>query len=76
MKYQNHRTEPHFTFLKEGLKTIDGRLREGWYCQVKPGDEIQVMSQRNNDSVLVRVKRVAKYSSISEMLTKEPLTKW
>lgn len=75
MKYHNHRTEPYFTFLKNGQKTIEGRVRKGWYRNVKPGDEIEVYNEEEMDKVLVLVKRVAQYQSIREMLAKEPIKK-
>lgn len=75
MKYRNHRVEPYFTFLKNGQKTVEGRVREGKYCNIKPGDEIDVFNVEETESVLVSVKRVACYKSIKDMLTKEGVKK-
>lgn len=75
MRYHNHRAEPYFTFLKNGRKTIEGRVRKGWYCNVQPGDEIVVFNEEETDSLVVVVKRVARYKSIKEMLTREPMEK-
>lgn len=69
MRYHNHRAEPYFTFLKTGQKTIEGRVREGWYCNVKPGDEIEVYNNGETESILTKVKRVTQYQSVREMLT-------
>ncbi len=73
MKYHNHRAEPYFTFLKNGQKTIEGRVRKGWYAEVKPGDEIEVRNNEETESVQVVVTRVAKYDSIRSMLERESL---
>lgn len=73
MKYHNHRAEPYFTFLKNGLKTIEGRVRKGWYADVQVDDEIVVSNVEETDSVEVVVTRVAKYDSIKNMLESEPL---
>lgn len=75
MKYHNHRAEPYFTFLKNGQKTIEGRVRKGWYCNVKLGDEIEVYNENETDSILTKVIRVTQYPSIRDMLTKESINK-
>jgi ASC-1-like (ASCH) protein len=75
MKYSHHRSEPYFTYLKNGQKTIEGRMRKGWYCNVQPGDEIEVLNEDESDKVEVMVKRVTPYPSIREMFTQEPIKK-
>jgi ASC-1-like (ASCH) protein len=69
--YHNHRAEPYFTFLKEGQKTIEGRINKGWYRTVKPGDHIIVYNEKETDSVKTVVTNVRKYTSIREMLEVE-----
>ncbi|MFA6436749.1 MAG: ASCH domain-containing protein [Candidatus Paceibacterota bacterium] len=73
--YHNHRTEPYFTFVKNGQKTIEGRIRKGKYQFIKPGDRIIVYNNQETESVEVFVKRVQAYISIKEMLEKEPIKK-
>lgn len=73
--YHNHRAEPYFTFLKNGQKTIEGRIKKGWYRFVRPGDHIIVYNEEENDSIEVLVKDVRTYSSIQEMLEQEPIKK-
>lgn len=75
IKYKNHRSEPYFTFLKNGQKTIEGRVKEGKYAKILPGDLIDVFNNEETDLVKVVVKRVADYASIKEMLTIEPIEK-
>ena len=75
MRYHNHRAEPYFTFLKNGQKTIEGRIRKGWYRNVQPGDEIVVYNDKETDGIETLVGRVAKYRSIEDMLTHEPIKK-
>lgn len=75
MKYKNHRSEPYFTFLKNGQKTIEGRIRREKYAEISAGDLIDVFNNEESEYVKVRVKRVTNYRSIREMLTKEPLRK-
>lgn len=75
MKYRNHRKEPYFTFLKNGQKTIEGRLRKGKYTKIQPGDILEVNDENETEKIEVLVKRVSYYRSIKEMLTSEPLKK-
>lgn len=73
--YNNHRSEPYFTFVKNGQKTIEGRINKGEYRFVKPGDHIVVFNNEETDSVEVIVKDVRHYYSIKNMLDNEPLGK-
>lgn len=38
--YYKHLSEPWFTYLREGRKTVEGRLATGDWAQMKTGDEI------------------------------------
>ncbi len=73
--YKNHRAEPYFTFVKNGQKTIEGRIRKGNYRFLKPGDHVIVYNNEETESVEVLVKGVRNYRSFREMLTNEPLKK-
>jgi ASC-1-like (ASCH) protein len=73
--YRNHRAEPYFTFLKNGEKTVEGRIKKGLYKHVKPGDHIVVYNNEETDSVEVLVKATRDYSSIRAMLEGEELRK-
>lgn len=73
--YHNHRAEPYFTFLKNGQKTIEGRIRKGWYRFVKPGYHIVVYNEEETDSCETLVRDVRTYSSIKEMLEFEQFKK-
>lgn len=71
--YKNHRAEPYFTFVKNGQKTVEGRLKKGEYANLKPGDHIIVCNNEETDSVEVTVRAVRQYRSFQEMLDTEPL---
>lgn len=72
--YHNHRVEPYFSFVKNGQKTIEGRLNKEWYRSLKPGDHIIVHRQDDeNDTIEVVVKDLRRYASIQDMLEREPL---
>ncbi|MFH0905296.1 MAG: ASCH domain-containing protein [bacterium] len=71
--FSNHRAEPHFTFVKNGQKTIEGRLKKGEYANLKTGDHIVVQNDDETDSVEVIVKDVRPYPTLLEMLSREKL---
>ena len=71
--YHNHRAEPYFTFLKNGQKTIESRVKKSKYKNIKPGDIITVHNNEETDSVNVIVRRVSTYSSIKDLLESEEL---
>lgn len=73
--YHNHRQEPYFTFLKNGQKTIEGRLQKGWYQHVQVGDHIHVYNDDETDTVLTEVVGVRPYRNFEELLRKEPMNK-
>lgn len=73
--YHNHRAEPYFTFLKNGQKTIEGRVKKGWYQYVTVGDHIQVFNEEETDMIETKVKRVSTYDPIKAMLESEELKK-
>ena len=73
--YENDRVEPYYSFLKNGYKSIEGRIKKKWYRDLKPGDHIIVHNMEKTDSFETVVQDVRTYSSIREMLEKEQLKK-
>lgn len=73
--YHNHRDEPYFTFVKNGQKTIEGRINKGEYRFLKIGDHIVVSNKEETDSVEIIVKDLHLYASFREMLEKENFKK-
>jgi len=71
--FANHRAEPYFTFVKNGQKTIEGRLRKGEYANLKVGDHIIVQNDNETDSVEVEVKDIRSYPTFEAMLNNEDL---
>ncbi len=69
--FKNHRREPYFTFVKNGIKTIEGRLKKEAYSEIKSGDSVIVMNEQETDSFVVTVRSVKYYGSFKEMLEHE-----
>lgn len=74
--YTKNVSEPWFTLISLGLKTIEGRLNKGDFAKMKIGDTIM---WENSDflkrSVLSRVVRKTEYPSFREYLEVEGLPK-
>jgi ASC-1-like (ASCH) protein len=60
--------EPWFSDIKNGTKSVEGRLDRGVFSQIKAGDQILW-----NGACLVRVTFVDHYTSIVQMLVEEGL---
>lgn len=73
--YSNHRAEPYFTFVKNGEKTIEGRLAKGEYAKLAVGDHIYVQNNQETERVEVVVLRINRYPSFREMLQYEELSR-
>lgn len=75
MIYHNHRTEPYFSYVKNGQKTIEGRIAKGKYKNIKVDDHFIVHNDDETDSFMVKIISIRKYSSIKELLEYEDLHK-
>ena len=73
--YANHRKEPYFTFVKNGKKTIEGRLKKENYGLIKAGDQIVIWNEEETEKVRVLVKRVKTYKSFGQMFESEAFEK-
>lgn len=73
--YSNHRDEPYYTYVKNGIKTIEGRLRKGLYAELASGDSIKVQTNDKTDSFIVKVVDIRSYPTFKELLAHEPLQK-
>ena len=73
--YKSHRAEPYFSFIKNGVKTIEGRVLKKLYKDLKSEDEILVFNNEETDNLRVKVKDIVNYSFFEEMLKKEDYKK-
>ncbi len=74
--YVENVSEPWFTLISLGLKTVEGRKNKGRFTEMKVGDIIQ---WKNNDfmerSVLTEIIGKVEYSTFQEYLESEGLNK-
>ncbi len=75
-KYEETLSEPWFTLISLGLKTVEVRKNKGRFKEMAVGDIVQ---WSNDDfkprSVLTRITRKAEYSTFAEYLETEGLQK-
>ena len=62
---------PWFTLIKQGRKTIEGRLNKGQFAQLKVGQI--VMWENAGQTVKTKLVRIEKYDTFSDMLANEGL---
>jgi ASC-1-like (ASCH) protein len=75
-KYKETLSEPWFTLISLGLKTVEGRKNKGRFKEMVVGD---IVEWSNDDfkprSVITRITRKAEYSTFEEYLETEGLQK-
>ena len=62
---------PWFTLIKQGRKTIEGRLNKGQFSRLEVGNI--VMWENAGQTVKTKLIRIEKYQSFSDMLVNEGL---
>ena len=68
-------SEPWFTLIKKGKKTVEGRLDKGDFSEMEVGD---VVIWSNGDdlkskNIKTKIKKVTRYKTLYEMIKKERL---
>lgn len=78
MKYVKNVSEPWFTLIGEGVKTVEGRLCKGDFAQISIGDTIVWTNDEIGEiirSVKTQVVDIRHYSSFKKYLQSETLKK-
>ncbi|CAM8901153.1 unnamed protein product [Rhodiola kirilowii] len=68
--FEMHVQEPFFSYLRDGLKVVEGRCARGDFNRIRHGDNLLL-----NQCVMLEVQDVHKYDSFSEMLVLEGLSR-
>jgi ASC-1-like (ASCH) protein len=64
--YELHCQDPWFSLLKEGAKSVEGRINKAPCSQIKPGD--QILFYNDQDKFFATVIKVQHFISLSEYL--------
>ena len=70
-------SEPWFSLIKVGLKTVEGRLNKGDFMSLNKGDVINITNNELgfNRKYAIKITSTNKYKTFSEYLEKEKLEK-
>ena len=75
MNHNKHLSEPWFTLVSLGLKTVEGRLSRGNILDIKVGDKVTFY---NKDifkrEYIVEITKITRYSTFKEYLETEGLS--
>ena len=76
MKFKKHLSEPWFTLMMLGLKTVEGRLNKGSFKDMNVGD---IITFYNEDTIYrefnVKIIKINTYNNFEAYLRKETLGK-
>jgi ASC-1-like (ASCH) protein len=72
-----HVQEPWFSHIKEGRKTVEGRLNKGRFSNLRAGDIVTWINNDNNTRRMfkTRIVYIKKYNTFSRMIEVEGLEK-
>jgi ASC-1-like (ASCH) protein len=73
MIHKKHVSEPYFTFIKKGIKTIEGRLNKGSFTDICIGDTVIWFTSNSAEQVKTKIVKINKYDSFYKYLKKEKL---
>ena len=75
MKYKKHLSEPWFSLIKIGVKSVEGRLNKGDFKEMVAGDEIIFYNddQPFHREYKVIIESVKNYGTFNEYLIGETL---
>lgn len=59
--------EPYFSFIRDGVKTVEGRINKGRFAQIREGDTLIVKGIAKQFKVLYK----KPYKTFLEMIEKE-----
>lgn len=69
--WEKHVSEPWFSLIKKGVKSVEGRLNKGDFAKMKKGDIVVWINK--NDKVRTKITSVHKYKSFNNYITTEKL---
>ena len=66
---------PWFNYIKDGIKSIEGRLDRGNYSKLNSGDSLLIKNKESDELVNVEIIKKTKYRNFEEYLKTEGLEK-
>jgi len=68
-----HVSEPWFSLIKNGEKTVEGRLNKGTFSQLKEGDNIEFFNNELNDSFVAKITKITQHNTFYDMIQENGL---
>ena len=65
--------DPWFTLIREGLKTVEGRLNKGRFATIQKGDLVRWYVAGTNKSCVTKITDIVHYKTFETMLTTEKI---
>ena len=75
MKYRKHVSEPWFSLIRDGRKTVEGRLNKGDFAKMNVGDIVEWFTKGKDSTIKTRVMRTTPYDNFLEYLETEGVKK-
>lgn len=70
MLYRKHICEPYFSLIVKGKKTVEGRLFRDEYALMKPGDQL-VLYNDHDEEVHTLINSLQVFNSFQELLVSD-----
>lgn len=75
-KYSEHLSEPWFTLISLGLKTVEGRLNKGRFQEMQVDNLVEWHNEDFKErKIITKIKEKVEYNNFTEYLEKEGLDK-
>ena len=72
-EYVKDADEPWYSYIKDGLKTIEGRVNKGDFAKMKEFDIILMYNKQRTEFVRLQITKINRYSCFREYLSTESL---
>ena len=72
-RYISNVSEPWFSLIKKGIKTVEGRLNKGKFSKMKVGDIVEWNNK--NKKFITRITAIRHYKTFEDMIKTEGLDK-
>jgi len=66
--YEVHVSEPWYTHIKEGRKTVEGRPKKGTFAQMKVNQIVKFFNRKLNENFCAKIIEISEHKTFEEMI--------
>jgi len=66
--YEVHVSEPWYTHIKEGRKTIEGRPKRNTFAEMKVGQTVKFFNKQLNENFCAKIIEINEYKTFFDMI--------